>query len=112
MGWDGPLLPKVAERLLPRGRGPGVIDLGAMLVLLPGRRACRRFLEILVMRAEALGRPLVPPRLIPAGAVGGVVLGNAARAGEMAQRLAWIEAMRATPVEELTKLVNPKLLEG
>ncbi len=90
MGWDGPALPRAA-RLLVSSYGPGqvdgadrgdrtaaeeapdagegALDLSGVVVVLPGARAGRRLLELLLELCEAEGWSLRPPRITTLGGV-------------------------------------------
>ena len=65
LGWDGPCLPAAAQWLRDRYGGPGSCDLSGVIVALPGARAGRRLLELLVDRQPAV--PLVPPAIVTTG---------------------------------------------
>ncbi|HEX4147780.1 MAG TPA: hypothetical protein VHY20_02285, partial [Pirellulales bacterium] len=65
--WRHPALAKTAELLCQRHANPAGIDLQNTIVALPGGRAGRRLLQLLVERAEQLGLPLVPPQIITVG---------------------------------------------
>jgi hypothetical protein len=73
LGWSQPVLHSAADLLIdsrlvresPEWRG--AIDLSAVLIALPGGRAGRRLIELLLERSEAIGRPLIPPRLVTVG---------------------------------------------
>jgi inactivated superfamily I helicase len=62
LGWDGPCLPAAARWLLERFDGNQRAALDEVMIVVPGRRAGRRLLELLV--AEAGGKLLHPPRHI------------------------------------------------
>lgn len=73
IGWDGPALPAAAVWLLERGgegestgaEGLFRLDLSRFRVVLPGSRAARRLLELLVDGAG--GRHLLPPDMVTVG---------------------------------------------
>jgi len=64
LSWDKPFLPAVALALEQRLARDRVLDLGEAVVAVPGARAGRRLLELLVERAAAGGHRLVPPHRI------------------------------------------------
>jgi ATP-dependent helicase/nuclease subunit B len=70
LGWDGPALPAAAAWLLDRARDADSgdrLDLGRFRVVLPGSRAARRLLELLVEGAD--GRAILPPDLVTVGSL-------------------------------------------
>ncbi len=64
--WTEPLLPAAARFLAEHYGGPRW-DLSGVVVALPGARAGRRLLEILVNEAERSDRLLLPPRIVTQG---------------------------------------------
>jgi hypothetical protein len=96
LGWDRPALWSAADWLLARRPAFHEADLGRLVVVVPGRRAGRRLLEILVHQAELNSIALAPPRIATAGTLP-ELLYEAWRplAGPLARLLAWIEALRA-----------------
>ncbi|TVP43501.1 MAG: PD-(D/E)XK nuclease family protein [Gemmatimonadales bacterium] len=69
LGWERPALPAAAAWLADRYASAGVLDLSELRVVLPGTRARRRLLELLLDEAESRGLPLLPPDLVTAGAL-------------------------------------------
>ena len=67
LDWSTPALLSTAEYLCTRYAADGVLDLQRTIVVLPGARAGRRWLEILVDRAEARRLVLVPPLIATDG---------------------------------------------
>ena len=67
LGWDGPALPRAARWLRERYADSAGLDLSAVTVVTPTRRASRRLLELLVDEAEAAGHVLAPPTLVTPG---------------------------------------------
>ena len=98
--------------LVERFGSGGSLDLGGVIVALPGGRSSRRLLELLVERAEAGGRALVPPRIVTVGKLP-ELLYTAKRpfAGDLVQQLAWVEALRSAKPERLAALL-PSLPEA
>lgn len=62
ISWDEPALPRAADLLAERYVSDGELDLGCVVVVLPGGRAGRRLEELLVERAEQRDAILTPPR--------------------------------------------------
>jgi hypothetical protein len=106
LGWNRPSLAAAADYLLERFGAAGTLDLEDVIVVVPGGRAGRRLLEILVERADELSRALSPPRIVTIGRLP-ERLYTAARpfADELTQQLAWIEAIEQTDPERLARLI-------
>jgi hypothetical protein len=62
-----PALPEAAEYLRERFATARTFDLSRVIVVVPGGRAGRRLLEILVDLAEASGLMLSPPEIVTIG---------------------------------------------
>src|SRR5690606_20163797 len=109
LGWERPVLHAVADRLVEGAPGPGPVDLRSEWVVVPGGRAGRRLLELLLDRAEAAGRPLRPPQVVPVGALPERLLPDPEPAPpEIVERLAWMRALDAVPGRRLAR-VFPEL---
>ncbi len=95
LDWSKPALPAAAEWLVDRAQNDGVTDLSDIVVVLPGRRACRRLLEILVERTNDR---LIPPDMVTEGTFPELLYEpQRPFAGMLVQHLAWAEAMRQLP---------------
>ncbi|HSX83602.1 MAG TPA: hypothetical protein VLQ80_34250, partial [Candidatus Saccharimonadia bacterium] len=105
--WSTPALPSTAEYLCTRYASDGALDLQRIIVVLPGARAGRRLLEILVDQAEARRLVLVPPQLVTVGQLP-ELLYAAQRpvANALTQQLAWVEALRHTETPVLAHLTR------
>jgi ATP-dependent helicase/nuclease subunit B len=64
LGWNRPPLPTAAAELVNRYRSAGTLDLSRTVVVVPGKRAGRRLLELLVDEAAREGLLLTPPQVI------------------------------------------------
>ena len=105
LGWDRPALECARDFLLKRVHR-AELDLSAILVVVPGGRAGRILLGMLVQAAEQRSMPFSPPRLCTPGEVADLILQPVATpAGPIARRAAWIEALRTQPAERLSSLV-------
>ena len=99
LGWDRPALPAAVERLVAMkaasGDSNGRLALGDTIVAVPGGRAGRRLLEILVERCKREGLVLQPPQIVTIGRLP-ELLYEAKRplADDLTQRLAWVEALK------------------
>ncbi|NLF38553.1 Dna2/Cas4 domain-containing protein [bacterium] len=101
---DTPCLARLAGMLVERHADGRLLDLSAVIVILPGRRAGRRLLELLCERAAAERLVLSPPEMVTmsvfcARLAGGAAGGPAATTIE--QLAAWAEALRAAPGDVL-----------
>ncbi len=95
LDWNRPALPAVAEFLAERYGGEGVLDLSGVVVVLTGRRACRRLVEILLEETD--GR-FLPPQTITEGEFPERLYEpQRPFAGRLVQHLAWAEAVRRMP---------------
>ena len=113
LGWNKPGLVAAVEYLEgPAARGR-MLDLGGTVVAVPGARAGRRLLELLVQRADERGWILVPPQIVTVGQLPELLYVNRRPfAGELLQQLAWIEALRRTGPERLAPLALVLPAEG
>ena len=66
LGWDTPALPYAATELVRRygSADTGELDMGHVVVVVPGERAGRRLREHLVDLAAADGLRLTPPDVV------------------------------------------------
>lgn len=105
--WRQPSLAAAVEFLVERYRSGQMLDLRNVILALPGGRAGRRLLELLVDRAEALSLALVPPRVLTAGHLTEELYPEQKQfADDFTQHLAWIEALQESD-EELVDRVIP-----
>ncbi|HUY36608.1 MAG TPA: PD-(D/E)XK nuclease family protein [Pirellulales bacterium] len=106
LGWDRPALWTASEWLFARHASASEADLGGLIVVLPGRRAGRRLLEILVQEAERRGLALAPPRIVTVGSLPELLYDPPAPpAGALAAELAWVAALRAVDPALLRRVV-------
>jgi len=95
LGWSQPGLLAAVDYLVQRYGKPATLDLRGVVVVVPGGRAGRRLLELLVERAEALGRVLLPPDILTQGRLPELLYRpKRPFAGDLVQRLAWVETLR------------------
>lgn len=104
LGWQQPALPAAADRLVAAADAGGAIDLSNLTVVTPGGRAGRRLIELLLERAEALGRPLLPPRTATAEALAERLTPAAPLASAAERELAWCRALRSLERDRLAHL--------
>jgi RecB family exonuclease len=113
LDWDGPALPRVVKYLAQRFGRPGELDLTGVLLALPGTRAGRRLLELLVAWAEEHGQVLQPPRTITVGGFPELLYrAKKPFADNLVQQLAWITSLKRTGAAECRKLLPSLPAEG
>ncbi|MCA9121163.1 MAG: PD-(D/E)XK nuclease family protein [Planctomycetaceae bacterium] len=109
LGLDQPALLAAAQYLLNTYRNGFTADLSNIIVVVPGRRAGRRLLEIIVEVSEA-GRLLLTPPLIETVGKVPEQLYTPQRpfADDLTQDLAWKHALQTTPDNFLAPVIpNP-----
>ena len=106
LGLQQPALHSAAEYLFARYARPPLLDLRNTVIVVPGRRAGRRLLEVLVDRAESDALRLRPPDIATVGRLP-EHLYHPQRpfANELVQRLAWVSVLKKTPPDQLAPLV-------
>lgn len=106
LGLDRPALAAAADYLVTRFGQGTLLDLRDLVVVLPGARAGRRLLEILVDRTDADGLTLAPPQITTVGQLP-ELLYQARRpfAGDLVQQFAWAEVLRALDPVTLSAIV-------
>jgi hypothetical protein len=102
LDWREPALAAAADFLLEKYRDGGQLNLSQVMVVLPGARAGRRLLEILVSRCEEQGLALVPPAILTASTLPEQLYQpQKPFASTLTQQLAWAAALRKIPAERL-----------
>lgn len=109
LGLDQPALPAAADHLIGRYRTDSAINLRDVIVVVPGRRAGRRLLEILVEKSEHARLLLTPPLIKTVGTLPEqLYTPQRPFANDLAQDLAWTLALRTTPNQNLLPVIpNP-----
>jgi ATP-dependent helicase/nuclease subunit B len=106
-GWDTPALRAAAELLIARYLEPAEVRLDRAVVVLPGARAGRRLIELLVDRCAEHSLRLAPPRVTTVRWLPELFYAPAAPAPDaVTAARAWAAALRALPPERL-RLVAP-----
>ncbi len=106
LDWDQPLLVTAVEWLARRYGSAGELNLGGAVVVVPGRRAGRRLLELLVLRAESDSRRLTPPRIETLGALPETLYPlQRPLANDLVQQLTWAKVLREIGNNTLEKIV-------
>ena len=112
LGWDQPALPSAAAHLIEHYIEGAVADLRPATIVLPGRRARRRIIELLLDEAEVRGAMLIPPKATTVGSLPELLYSSAKPlADETTSRRAWSRALRSVEREAVEK-VFPHLPES
>ncbi|MHB0958662.1 MAG: PD-(D/E)XK nuclease family protein [Pirellulaceae bacterium] len=95
MDWSQPALPAVADFLFQHYTRGKVVDLDHVTLVLPGGRAGRRLLELLVEQAADRQLILLPPHVRTVGALPEMLYESKRPfASDLVQRLAWVQALK------------------
>ena len=109
-----PLLRTVAEGLAEEHTHRGVLDLEDVIVAFPGRRAGRRFLEILLDCADEKRLRVSPPRITTVGRLPELLVTPGVLfppAGRTLRRWAWVRAFLSAKDEERNHLLPAAFTE-
>lgn len=107
LDWSSPCLEGVAKFLISRfPAAHGLIDMQQAVLVLPGKRAKRQLLEILVKISEHNGAFLLPPEHITVGALPELMYQPSRPiADEPTRILAWLSALESTPKSSLRQFL-------
>lgn len=106
LDWRKPALASAAEYLLAKYRREKRLDLRGVIIAVPGARAGRRLLEVLVQRCEQEGLILFRPEIATEGGLPELLYApKRPFASEVTQQLAWSAALRDAPKEVLQKII-------
>lgn len=106
LGWEQPLLPSAVEWLARKYAEKGELNLGEVIVVVPGRRAGRRLLELLVLRAESEQRRLTPPQIVTLGELPERLYPlQKPLASDLVQQLTWAKVLRESDRGLLEKII-------
>lgn len=95
LGWERPLLESAVAWLAQNFSDDGEFDLSGVTVVVPGRRAGRRLLEMLVLRAETDLLRLTPPRIETLGQLPEQLYPlQRPLASDLVQQLTWAKVLR------------------
>ncbi|MBX7143965.1 MAG: PD-(D/E)XK nuclease family protein [Oligoflexia bacterium] len=98
LGWEKPLLQSAAQYIAVRHRRAEFVDCSQLTVVVPGARAGRRLIELLVEAAEGLESHLLSPAIVTTGALPELCYHPSCPViGDSGRLLAWIAALKATP---------------
>ncbi|MBP90272.1 MAG: hypothetical protein CMJ64_26795 [Planctomycetaceae bacterium] len=99
---DRPALPQVIEHLIERYQRDDQLNLASTIAVLPGRRAGRRLLELLVEACEERNLLLSPPEIDTVGLLPDrLYTPQRPFANELTQDLAWARALRSISPDKL-----------
>ncbi len=106
-GWNRPLLHAAVEHARERYLRDGRLDLRNVVFAVPGARAGRRLLELLVSSADAAHAVLVPPRIVTAGALPEMLFEDNARVADAVVRnIAWVQALQSVGAHVLSPVLS------
>ncbi|MCA9266690.1 MAG: hypothetical protein KDA60_22685, partial [Planctomycetales bacterium] len=107
LGSRAPALPPTVDYLVDKYRAGDSLDLSGVIVVLPGRRAGRRLLELLARRAADDSLVFYPPEVTTVGALPEELYEpKRPFASELVQGLAWVKAIKAMGRRRLTAFVS------
>src|SRR5262245_44275336 len=105
LDWSRPALPAAAEWLVAHYQRDDTLDLSQVVVVVPGARAGRRLLEILVQRAEEAELRLIPAEIATEGQIPELLYTpKRPFADELTQQLAWAAALRSMSADRRSAL--------
>lgn len=108
LGWKQPALISAVDYLISRFAHGDQLDLSKVILVFPGRRAARRMLELLVLRAGAKWPAMIPPRMVTFNSLPELLYPQKQQlADDLTQLLVWRKALYAVPDGEL-KAALPK----
>jgi len=97
LDWDRPGLVSAVDYLERRFGQAGLLDLRRVVIVVPGGRAGRRLLELLVDRSGETGLALFPPTILTQGKLPErLYRPKRPFADDLVQQLAWVEAIRTS----------------
>jgi ATP-dependent helicase/nuclease subunit B len=109
LGWDEPLLPQATSALLEDFSEGSRLDLGEALLVVPGARAGRRLLELLVDHSSGAGVRLTPPhRILTVGSLPEELYRPPKTLAPSAlSRRAWAGALESAPSSVVQEALGP-----
>ncbi len=100
--WQAPPLPATAEWLAEQFATDDLLDLSGFVLVVPTTRCGRRMTELLMDESARRGLLFTPPDVTTIGNVPEMLYRPAKPlASELVQSLAWVEALRESPRDEL-----------
>jgi ATP-dependent helicase/nuclease subunit B len=100
--WNKPALTVAADYLIGRYANGDQLDMSKVILVFPGRRAARRMLELLVLRAGTKWPAMIPPRMVTFNRLPEMLYVQKLQlADELTQLLVWRKALYAVPAREI-----------
>lgn len=100
------ILPAVVEHFFQAFVQGNTCDMREQLVVLPSSLAQRRLTELLALKAEAEAVILYPPKIVTIGTLPErLYVAKLPFASDLVQELAWVDALKSVPPQELKKIV-------
>lgn len=95
LDWSRPALPAVAEYLVRRYSDGATLNLDNVLLVLPGGRAARELVHLLVIGADQRSQVLFPPETCTVGSLPEYLYeSHRPFADQLTQQLAWVQALK------------------
>lgn len=102
LGWNRPALESAVRYLEKHYLIDKSFDLSSLIVVVPGSRAGRRLVELLVDVAERTGASLFPPEIVTQGRLPEKLYqAQKPFADDLTQQLAWVQAIRGIDIDEI-----------
>ncbi|MEQ9409474.1 MAG: PD-(D/E)XK nuclease family protein [Fuerstiella sp.] len=106
LDWNRPALPAAADFLVERYSMMGAADLSGVVVVVPGRRAGRRLLELLIEAADQKLVRLTPPVIETVGTLPERLYESRKRfAAPLVNKFAWTAALRQARPEDIRRII-------
>ena len=107
LDWSQPALVSAANWLLAQRSSEREVDLSDFIVVVPGGRAGRRLLELLVQFSGQQGKQLAPPEICTIGTLPELLYTpQRPFADEMVQKLVWAAALRSSNRDPLRRVIR------
>ena len=102
--WQAPALPQIVDWLCANHRRNGHVDLNRYVLVVPGRKAGRRFRELLMQATNGRNHPpeVITPEKLPEH----LYEPKRPFASDLTQRMAWAEALRSIPADSIQVLLR------
>ncbi|MCA9064729.1 MAG: PD-(D/E)XK nuclease family protein [Planctomycetaceae bacterium] len=102
LDWNQPALPAAADYLIQRFATDSTLDLSRVTLVLPGRRAARRIVEILLQKAGDRYPDWLPPQTVTFERLPELLYRQQLElADDLTQLLVWRQALYSIPAAEL-----------
>ncbi|HVJ86692.1 MAG TPA: hypothetical protein VM452_13665, partial [Caulifigura sp.] len=108
--WRQPAIPAVLDFACAAYERNGLVDLSRVIIVTPGARAGRRFLELLAEKTD--GRNIAPQLATPGDLPERLYQLKRPLADELTQQFAWVEALRGLPEQQIRCIVGDPPADG